>query len=179
MTLKPVLNSALAIGIVLLLILGGAYSYLYRSVEPLPSRVATTTTQTLSDGTIIGGLPEGAVLTEVFSAPELKVPDYRAKVAYGASVTDEVRAVIETRLAADIDLLVANPQNFNAWMDVAVLHKIGGDYRGAEVIWLYATKHWPKSLVPFQNLADLYQNFLNDPAKAKIYADLAKQLEAQ
>jgi hypothetical protein len=94
-------------------------------------------------------------------------------------VSADVRAAIEPRLAADIALLSVNPDNFNAWMDIAILRKIGGDYRGAEEIWLYATKHWPKSVVPFQNLADLYQNFLNDPAKAKVYTDLAAGLATQ
>jgi len=61
-------------------------------------------------------------------------------------------------------------------MDLAILHKIGGDYRGAEAIWLYATKMWPTSYVPFSNLADLYQNFLKDPVKAEFYSAEAAKL---
>ncbi len=179
MTLNPALKMFLGVGILLLLILAGSYSYFYRTEKPAPATTATTTTQTLSDGTIIGGLPEGAVLTEVIPVAEHKSPNFRAKVVYAASVSADVRAAIEPRLAADIALLEENPDNFNAWMDIAILRKIGGDYRGAEEIWLYATKHWPKSAVPFQNLADLYQNFLNDPGKAKVYAGLAADLAAQ
>ena len=101
---------------------------------------------------------------------------YRAPVAYGAEVTAEVKAAIEPRLAADIALLAKNNQDFSAWMDLAILHKIGGDYRGAEAIWLYATKMWPKSSIAFSNLADLYQNFLKDPVKAKFYSGQAAKL---
>ena len=147
--------------------------YLYINRAPV-----ATTSQTLSDGTVVSGLPEGATVTEETSAPQPVAPNYRAPVAYGADVTAEVKAAIEPRLAADIALLAKNNQDFSAWMDLAVLHKIGGDYRGAEAIWLYATKQWPTSYVAFHNLGDLYQNFLKDKVKAKFYSDQAVKLGA-
>jgi len=169
-----------------------AYAYLNsRAPAGQPSSTGSTTTQTLSDGTVIT-VPAGATVQEEDVSPQGPVaPDYRAKVAYSSGTSAEVRAAIEPRLAADIALLDKNSQNFSAWMDLAILHKIGGDYRGAEVhkiggdyrgaevIWLYATKVWPKSSVAFHNLADLYQNFLNEPAKAQFYSDQATKLGAQ
>ena len=148
--------------------------YLYINRAPV-----ATTSQTLSDGTVVSGLPEGATVTEETSAPQPVAPNYRAPVAYGADVTAEVKAAIEPRLAADIALLDKNSSNFNAWMDLAILRKIGGDYRGAEAIWLYATKQWPTSYIAFHNLGDLYQNFLKDSAKAKFYSDQATRLGAE
>jgi len=157
-----------------------AYAYLNsRAPAGQPSSTGSTTTQTLSDGTVIT-VPAGATVQEEDVSPQGPVaPDYRAKVAYSSGTSAEVRAAIEPRLAADIALLDKNSQNFSAWMDLAILHKIGGDYRGAEAIWLYATKVWPKSSVAFHNLADLYQNFLNEPAKAQFYSDQATKLGAQ
>ena len=160
---------------VLALIAAGTYSYVNRAPAG-SSSIATTTSQTLSDGTTVSGLPAGATVTEETSTPQPVAPNYRAPVAYGADVTAEVKAAIEPRLAADIALLAKNNQDFSAWMDLAILHKIGGDYRGAEAIWLYATKMWPTSYVPFSNLADLYQNFLKDPVKAEFYSAEAAKL---
>lgn len=157
---------------VVLLAAAGIYFYIQRAPGS-PSSTASTTSQTLSDGTTISGLPEGATVTEETSTPGPVAPNYRAPVAYSAGTSAEVRAAIEPRLAADIALLSKNPQNFSAWMDLAILHKIGGDYRGAEAIWLYAVKVWPQSPVAFHNLGDLYQNFLKDPVKAKFYSDQA------
>lgn len=163
---------------VILLAAAGIYSYVIRA-PGTSSSTATTTSQTLSDGTVVSGLPEGATVTEETSAPQPIAPNYRAPVVYGADVTADVKAVIESRVAADIALLSKNSQNFSAWMDLGVLHKIGGDYRGAEAIWLYATKQWPTSYVAFHNLGDLYQNFLKDSVKAKFYSDQAAKLQAR
>jgi len=160
---------------VVLIAAAGAYSYMRRA-PTTASSTATTTSQTLSDGTVVSGLPEGATVTEETPAPQPVAPNYRAPVAYGADITAEVKAAIEPRLAADIALLAKNNQDFNAWMDLAILHKIGGDYRGAEAIWLYAIKQWPTSYVAFHNLGDLYQNFLKDSVKAKFYSDQAAKL---
>ena len=160
---------------VLALIAVGAYAYINRASEGQPSSTSSTTSQTLSDGTVIT-VPAGSTVSEVPAARPPTAPNYRAPVAYGAEVTAEVKASIEPRLAADIALLAKNNQDFSAWMDLAILHKIGGDYRGAEAIWLYATKMWPKSSIAFSNLADLYQNFLKDPVKAKFYSGQAAKL---
>jgi len=160
----------------LFLLAAAAYVYLNHAPAGQPSPTGSTTSQTLSDGTVVSGLPEGATVTEETSASQPVAPNYRAPVAYGADVTADVKAAIEPRLAADIALLAKNNQDFNAWMDLAILHKIGGDYRGAEAIWLYATKQWPTSYVAFHNLGDLYQNFLKDSAKAKFYSDQATRL---
>ena len=176
---NPALRTLLITCAVLALIALAAYAYISRAPAGQPSSIGSTTTQTLSDGTVIT-LPAGATVQEEDIPPQGPVaPDFRAKVAYSAETSAEVRAAIEPRLAADIALLDKNSQNFSAWMDLAILHKIGGDYRGAEVIWLYATKVWPKSSVAFHNLADLYQNFLNEPAKAQFYSDQATKLGAQ
>ena len=174
---NPAIRTLLITCALILLAAAGTYSYMRRAPTASSS---TTTSQTLSDGTIVSGLPEGATVTEEnVSVSQIVAPNYRAPVAYGADVTAEVKAAIEPRLAADIALLAKNNQDFNAWMDLAILHKIGGDYRGAEAIWLYATKQWPTSYVAFHNLGDLYQNFLKDSTKAKYYSDQAVKLGAE
>ena len=178
MLTNPAIRTLLITCALILLAAAGTYSYMRRA-PATSSSTASTTSQTLSDGTVVSGLPEGATVTEETSAPQPVAPNYRAPVAYGADVTAEVKAAIEPRLAADIALLDKNSSNFNAWMDLAILRKIGGDYRGAEAIWLYATKQWPTSYIAFHNLGDLYQNFLKDSAKAKFYSDQATRLGAE
>ncbi len=162
----------------LVLVVAGVYYYVNKPPAASKSSTASTTSQTLSDGTVIT-VPQGATVKEEVPESQPVAPNYRAPVAYGAGTSAEVRAAIEPRLAADIVLLDKNNQNFDAWMDVAILHKIGGDYRGAEAIWLYATKAWPQSSIAFGNLGDLYQNFLKDAVKAKFYSDQSAKLKAK
>ncbi len=177
METNPATRTLLITCAVVLLAAAGVYFYIQRAPGS-PSSTASTTSQTLSDGTVIT-VPAGATVSESPAEQPPTAPNYRAPVAYSAGTSAEVRAAIEPRLAADIALLAKNPQNFSAWMDLAILHKIGGDYRGAEAIWLYAVKVWPQSPVAFHNLGDLYQNFLKDPVKAKFYSDQAAALGAR
>ncbi len=171
MNTNPAVRNLLIPSAVLLVIIIGGYFYL-RNV-PIPQAPGAAATSTVS------GIQAGATVTETQATPRAAAPDFRTPVAYDASVTSDVRAAIAPRFAADVALLAKNSANFNAWMDLAILHKIGGDYRGAEAIWLYVTKEWPTSYIAFHNLGDLYQNFLKDPAKAKLYFDQAAKLGAR
>ena len=47
------------------------------------------------------------------------------------------------------------------------LKKIVGDYRGAEEIWLYVNQIRPLNSISFNNLGDLYTNFLGEFDKAE------------
>ncbi len=158
--------------VALLIVAAGAYAYFTHTASAPAGSTATST----QSG--VGGLPAGATVTEVpTTQPQAPVaPDYRKPVAYSAATSADVRAAVEARLPGDRALLDKNKLDFNAWLDLAVLYKIGGDYHGAEAIWLYVTKQWPTSYVAYNNLGDLYQNFLNNPAKAKLYYDQAAKL---
>jgi tetratricopeptide (TPR) repeat protein len=162
-------------------LVAGAYWLLTRSSGGF-SPAASTTAVTLSDGTVVI-VPAGATVTELEDEEPTptgpQAPDFRKPIVYSASVSVEVRASAEAQRAQNVATLEKNSQDFNAWMNLAVVKKIAGDYRGAEEIWLYAIKAWPESSIAFGNLADLYQNFLKDPAKAKLYSDQAAKLQTQ
>lgn len=174
--MDPILRNFLATCGALLLVVGtGAYWYNHMAA-PTENGVASTTTHTLSDGTVVT-IPAGSSVSEL--PPEQTAPTaplYRTPIAYAASVSADVRTAVEQNRAHNIGLLDQDKKNFSAWMDLAVLYKIGGDYRGAETIWLYVTKAWPQSPIAFHNLGDLYENFLKDAAKAKLYYNLAAKL---
>lgn len=180
-TMNPVLRNFLITCGLLVLVFAAGYAYVTRqSAGTGPtSDTASTTTYTLPDGTVIS-VPAGATITEVTepapAAQGPQAPDYRKPIVYDASVSAEVRAAIEAQFAKNKEEIARDSRDFNAWMNLAILRKIAGDYRGAETIWLYATEVWPTNPVAFNNLGDLYTNFLKDPAKAKLYYDAAAKL---
>ncbi|MBI2004562.1 hypothetical protein HYS79_00155 [Patescibacteria group bacterium] len=177
MQLSPAQRNLLVTLLVLALLLGG-YIY-YRQANPeTAGSVSLDDTAATQNGVTASTTGGDYTITEipVSPSPSIPPPDYRAPVIYAESVAKDVREVIETKLAADVALLDKNNLNFDAWMNVAILHKIGGDYRGAETIWLYVTKQWPASPVAYSNLADLYQNFLHDEAKANYYSSQSSSL---
>ena len=65
------------------------------------------------------------------------------------------------------DTLKQNPDFFDGWMTLAGTKKTVGDLKGAAEIWEYAGEIRPQNSVSFNNLADLYANFLYDYPKAE------------
>ena len=177
MQISPAQRNLLVTLLVLAVFLGG-YIY-YRQANPETAvSVSLGDATSIKDGVTASTQGGNYTITEIplSPGPNLVAPNYRAPVAYAESIAKDVREVIETKLAADVALLDKNNLNFDAWMNVAILHKIGGDYRGAETVWLYATKQWPTSPIAYSNLADLYQNFLHDQAKADYYSSQSSSL---
>lgn len=155
------------------------YYFVFVPSQGPASDIATGTPYTLPDGTIIY-LPPGATVGEAEGEQPAAIPapNYRAALKIDASVSADLRTALEAKHRETVRLLDANKLDFNAWLNLAIWRKTGGDYRGAEEIWLYTAKQWPSSPVSWHNLADLYQNFLNDPAKAGAAFDKAAELEA-
>ncbi len=61
------------------------------------------------------------------------------------------------------------PENLHEWIQLGNLYKILGDYLGAVEYWKYASVLEPTYHVPYNNLGNLYQFYLNDLAKAEEY----------
>jgi tetratricopeptide (TPR) repeat protein len=73
------------------------------------------------------------------------------------------------------------PDNLHEWIQLGNLRKIIGDYLGAIEYWKYASLLEPTYHVPYNNLGNLYQYYLNDMTKAeenyKKYIELSPQVE--
>src|SRR3990167_2291147 len=146
MQISPAQRNLLVTLLVLAVFLGG-YIY-YRQANPeTTGSVSSGDVTSTQDGVTASTTGGDYTITEIpiSSGPNLVAPNYRAPVVYAESIAKDVREVIETKLAADVARLDKNKLDFDAWMNLAILHKIGGDYRGAETIWLYVTKQLPTS----------------------------------
>lgn len=93
-------------------------------------------------------------------------PDFRTPVVFSADVGSDVRTIITQRLAALRQKLSGDSYDLAAWTDLGTLHKMAGDYAGAETAWVFITKAAPTHPTAYANLADLYMNFLKDYPKA-------------
>jgi tetratricopeptide (TPR) repeat protein len=134
---------------------------------------------------------DGYTITPVYDTPNApKAPDYTSPVLFDASVGADVRAAVAVQLADIKSILDKNPKDIDAWLRLGTLHKIGGDYAGAETMWLYVSKAWPADYIAFNNLADLYltqgktaeakamYSVAISKAKADGKTEIATQLEA-
>ena len=168
MAINPVLrNFFLTLGGIVLV--GGA-SYVYINRTPQTEDVSvtpTTTTQTLSDGTVISGLPLDATITEI-TEPTIVVPDYTKPIIITQPLAADVQVVLKAQFEETKQLLAKNPKEFDSWIRLGTLRKIAGDYQGAAEDWEYVSKIFPTNVVSFNNLGELYTYFLKEYGKAVI-----------
>ncbi len=169
--MNPAIRNLLLTLIALAVIIGG-YFY-YRHTHPAsgePSITASTTSQTLPDGTVITGLPAGATITEVDPDQDtnIQVPDYTKPIVFSANLDANTKAAIEAQFEQVTSAIAKTPADFDSWIRLGTLRKIAGDYQGAAEDWQYMADVYGGSTVPHMNLADLYENFLKDYPKAEV-----------
>ncbi|MDD5110382.1 MAG: hypothetical protein PHI63_04165 [Patescibacteria group bacterium] len=87
------------------------------------------------------------------------------------AVDPQVDPIIAERERKNFDTLTAalrqDPEIFDAWLSLGGIKKMMGDFTGAAEIWEYAGMQRPSSSIAFQNLGDLYANYLKDYPKAE------------
>lgn len=133
----------------------------------------TTSTTTASDDKIITGSNSGYTIEQVpieegRGIPQ-PIPDLNRKiiVSANATVTAEAKAFSETKVSALQDKLRNNPADLESWIYLGIYQKQGGDYVGASMSWMYASKLAPTDFVSLGNLGNLYAYFIKDNAMAE------------
>lgn len=153
---------------------GGIFLFIQSAREPAGS-VATSTSSLASStlnlvGThnVSGVTGTGDFSVELVPSAALPpAPDFRAPIVFSPTIGADVRAQIQSNADIFIGRIAKDPNDLRSWIDLGTMHKMGGDYKGAETIWLYVGKVAAKNSIAFQNLGDLYQNFLKDYLKAE------------
>lgn len=137
------------------------------SVATSTSGLASSTLNLVGMHNVSGVTGTGDFTVEVVPQNLPPAPDFRTPIAFSSDIAEDVR----TQIQATADTLIGRISNDSAdllsWIDLGMMHKIGGDYKGAEVLWIYVSKAAPANSIAFQNLGDLYQNFLKDYPKAE------------
>jgi tetratricopeptide (TPR) repeat protein len=96
-------------------------------------------------------------------------PDVRVAPRYASTVSADQRASIESKLATDRAAIVASADDYQAWVRIGGDYKNAGDYVMAAKVWSYVSDKWPLDQISYNNLGDLYLNYIKDYAKAETY----------
>lgn len=157
-------------GVFMLLFLGMFFYRTHKTLAPnlTPGTVASTTTTDLGNGVTVTGTAGAKVtIVPVSTSAKIPAPDLTHKVAYAATLPPEVVAILTTKIATAVASLQKNGTQGALWLQLAVDYKMAGDYKASEGVWVYLTKVSPTSPIAFQDLGDLYQNFVKDYPKSE------------
>jgi hypothetical protein len=159
-----------AAAVVIIAALGWYFSYHNKAAAPSGNNgglsVSTTTPgAATSTSGASGGVQVGAIAdTGGIPMPNLNRP-YTPPSNLPASVqADDKKAVADAIAQLKID-----PNHLAYWLQLAIYRKGANDYAGAEEIWLYCTKRWPTDFTAFEDLGDLYANYMHESAQAVEY----------
>ncbi len=160
------IRTQLVSGFIVVVLLGGAGYYVYRSNQSVePSSVGGDTATTTPGTESAVGAPAGSA-SEV---ADVATPDLSRSFAAPARLPESIRKESESKYATAVANLREDSSRWNSWMEVAVYRKGSDDFKGAEEVWLYVTDRWPTDTTAYANLADLYANYLTDYSNAETY----------
>lgn len=113
------------------------------------------------------GGSQGATQQGGFTVMADKQPSLDKALLFPASFPEDAKALVQERVDAQIAALKENPADYAAWLDLAISYKTVEDYEFARDIWEYVNVAAPTQSISFQNLGDLYTNYLKDYPKAE------------
>lgn len=155
----------IAAGLLVIVVAAGLYfTHTNKAIAPSTNDTGTATTTTSGTGANGDVQLGGVVDTSPLQKPNLDRP-YTPLSTLPQNVQNDNKKLVATAVTQ----LKFDPNGIAYWLQLAGLRKGANDFAGAEEIWVYATKRWPKDPIAYNNLADLYENYLHDYTKAKIY----------
>lgn len=152
----------LIIGIIGIVIIAGLV-FFNRAEAPTQGGTAQEEATTTS-ATSTGGLA-GAII----NSAKPSYPSLNRAVNITADLPENAKQMLAGKITALQSDLSKKPDNYDAWLQLALDYKQAGDYAGAREIWEYISRALPEDIVSRHNLGDLYHHFLVDYPKAESY----------
>jgi Tetratricopeptide repeat len=169
-------TNKIIISIVAIAVLFGAYILFDIKSKEQGTDTGTNQVSTTTDvvvGTNITGqgnytiervpINEGRVTQPVPDLNRVSVP------AKGVVVSPEGKARTDAEIKSLQMVLKKDPTDFTSWLSLGLYQKLAGDYDGAVISWVYASKIAPGDYTSLGNLGDLYAYFIHDNGQAEVY----------
>lgn len=163
MTNKKILG---IIGLIVLAIIAGVLIYRDHRTSKIEITGSTSGTSTATGISMTGDGKVELVKDEQSKLPP--APTLNRTFTPLATLDPALVKNLQDKMVTTISNLKDNPSNQDAWIALGGERKALGDYNGARDAWEYAKVINPNVVVPWNNLADLYQFYLKDYPKAEL-----------
>jgi len=95
------------------------------------------------------------------------IPNLDRPINITANLPEDAQKIAQEKIEKLNSELKQDPSLFENWLVLGIYRKMIGDLEGAKECWEYAGFLSPQSPIPFNNLGDLYANYLKDSKKAE------------
>lgn len=105
--------------------------------------------------------------TQSFTIYADKQPLLDAALVFPEGFPSDAQKIVNDNVNKLRGNIEENPADYASWLDLAIQYKTIGDYEGARDVWEYINLAAPNQSISFQNLGNLYSQFLRDYPKAE------------
>lgn len=98
---------------------------------------------------------------------KISIPNLNRPINITANLPEDAQKIAQEKIEKLNSELKQDPSLFENWLILGIYRKMIGDLEGAKECWEYAGFLSPQSPIPFNNLGDLYANYLKDSKKAE------------
>ena len=95
------------------------------------------------------------------------LPNLDRPINITVTLSEDAKKIAKEKIEKLSSELKQDPSLFENWLVLGIYRKMIGDLEGAKECWEYAGFLAPQSPTPFNNLGDLYANYLKDNKKAE------------
>lgn len=155
---------AIIIGLIILVLIGVALLQRPQASSSVSTTDTSTATSTTSHDGVTGS---GDFTVSGGDTTTIDIPDFRAPIQFSQSISADVKTALQKSAAIVEGRLAKDSLDLKSWIDLGIVRKMGGDYKGAETAWLFVAKTAPTNPIVYNNLGDLYMNFTKEYAKSE------------
>lgn len=168
----------LAIGIATAALIGGIFFIVNRSSisAPTENEHASSTSETrtgtssaqidLGNGVKVPASGEGVSIFPIEN-PSAKAPSLNRQFIVSLEMDASAKVSLQKKIDDLVASLKTDSEQLRLWTQLGGYLKLAGDYMGARDAWEYVAAAAPSNYVAFNNLGDLYMNYLKDFPKAE------------
>ncbi len=168
-----------AAAVVVIAALGWYFAAHHKASAPSVSNSTATTTSTTSASGGGNAGPNSSVGSAVPDQSTLQKPDLNRPYKPLSTLPQSVQDNNKKLYATAVQQLKIDPNGIAYWLQLAQLRKGANDFSGAAEVWIYVTKRWPNDPIAFENLGDLYANYMHEAALGVEYWQKALPLDAK
>jgi Flp pilus assembly protein TadD len=132
-----------------------------------PSTTSTSTQNTASSTATQNGVTGSGEFQVTGDTVNISVPDFRSTLKFSPSIQSDVKTALQNAANTLEGRLATNSFDLASWINLGTVRKMAGDYTGAEQAWTFVTKAAPTNSIAYNNLGDLYANFIKNYPKAE------------
>ena len=94
-------------------------------------------------------------------------PSLTRDVRFAEAISESVRERIRGNVMLDRTQIQKDPNDIDAWLDLAIRYREAGDFKGAEQVWKYLSETFPTQHTSAFNLGVLYHQDLKKYSRAE------------